>query len=110
MPAVEREFLVQGVAHSSLQSVHGRPRTVATCPRLHPLCHWTCELSRAVCGGLPLRWDASHPLSRVPQDRAVLLPERFRGGCSFGGGGLPSQIGRASCRERVGQSVLITVG
>src|SRR4051794_18550218 len=28
-------------------------------------------------------------LSRVSPARAVLLPERFRGGCSFGGGGLP---------------------
>src|SRR3546814_2510751 len=50
------------------------------------------DWSSDVCSSdlLPLRWDASHPLSRVPQDRAVLLPERFRGGCSFGGGGLPS--------------------
>src|SRR3546814_19542673 len=35
--------------------------------------------------GLHLRWDGFlRPLSRVPPDNAVLWPESFRGGCSFG--------------------------
>src|ERR1700754_3257873 len=40
--------------------------------------------------GLPLRWDRL-ATARFPECpvRAVLLPERFRGGCSFGGGGSP---------------------
>jgi hypothetical protein len=53
---------------------------------------------RALCSfGVPLRPKAQEELSSVHQPVAVLLPERFRGGCAFGAGGdapaSPARVG-----------------
>jgi hypothetical protein len=46
-------------------------------------------------GGAASNVVRSRPLSRAPAARAVLLPESFRGGCSFGAG-VAAGLSRAS--------------
>lgn len=65
--------------------------------RWNPLCHWPesfIELPNGSCDFHHGR-EQGAPLFRVLGNEAVLLPESFRGSCSFGGqktGSLPLAV------------------
>ena len=72
---------------------HGRHSRVAGVGRTEPPLSWLPERCTRV-PGFPRRRDAcAHPLSSVAAPATVRVPERFRGGCSFGadsGSGSPT--------------------
>src|SRR4051794_37245707 len=113
MPAVERKGAFRGVAHDRLQHMrkrndHGRvpaqagPRFTETSPSVAGPESFPRRSPKAQVGypfGGPSKPRATADAFQSVYASAVPLPERFRGGCSFGDGMKPHSPARAPARK-----------